>query len=247
MDCHSAWDQSRLATSQGIKAICKRSKHLSPHVQRYRFTIAATALLLGFAIASDSCWHALDDTWRDWLGFAPTNLLDFKWQRFLTSLLLTAGGWKFMASILMLILCAGMTERLYGTFATMKLFLTCHLTVLAGLSVALLLVATFNSSPSILALTNGHDVGPSAGYYGCLGAILMWLPLLRRRSAFLCVLSILLIRLIISVGHLPEGATVVSADVAHLLALPLGASLTWLGYIVPCAEAKTLRPSLPSD
>ena len=152
-----------------------------------------------------------------------------------------------MASILMLILCTFMTERLYGTFATMKVFLTCHLTVLAALSVALLLLTTFNSSPSTLALTNGHDVGPSAGYYGCLGAILMWLPLLRRRSAFLCVLSILLIRLIISVRHLPEGATVVSADVAHLLALPLGASLTRLGYIVPGAEAKTLRPSLPSD
>lgn len=189
----------------------------------------------------------MDDTWRDWLGFAPTNLLDFKWQRFLTSSLLTAGGWKFMASILMLTLCAGMTERLYGTFATMKLFLTCHLTVLAALSVALLLVATFNSSPSILALTNAHDVGPSAGYYGCLGAILMWLPLISRRSVFLCVLSILLIRLIISVGHLPEGATVVSADVAHLLALPLGASLTWLGYIVPCTKSKILRPRLPSD
>jgi len=220
---------------------------LSLHLQRYRFTIATTALLLGFAIASDSCWHALDDTWRDWLGFAPTNLLDLKWQRFLTSLSLTAGGWRFLASIVMLTSCVGMTERFFGTFATMKLFLTCHLTVLAALSVAVLLIATFNSSPSILALTNGHDVGPSAGYYGCLGAVLMGLPSLSRRPVFLCVLLILLIRLVISLGHLPEGATIVSADVAHLLALPLGASLAQLGYAVPQAAPKTLQPSHAPD
>ncbi len=179
------------------------------------------------------------------------NLRDLQWQRYLTSLWLTAGGWQFVASIAMLTLCVGMTERLCGSFAAMKLFLSCHVSVLTTMSVVIVLLASIDSSPSLLALANGHDVGPSAGYYGCLGAILVLLPSLSGRPIFLCVFAVLLIRLIISVGHLPEDATSVSADLAHLLALPLGASLTRLGYVAKTIEvrdsASKSGPDCPSD
>lgn len=216
-----------------IPSIRKIAKRLFSNLPRYRFTTAATVMLLGFAFSSQSIWQPLHEAWRDWLGFAPTNLLNFQWQRLLTSLLLTAGGWKFAASLVMLIVCVGLAERRYGTLATMKLFLTTHLLVLITISAIVLVVTTFISSPSLLALAKGRDIGPSAGYYGCLGALLLSLPSKGKQVGFLCVLSILLIRLAYSTTHLPEDAAVVSADIAHLLALPLGSFLAWCGYVKP--------------
>ncbi|MDB4664654.1 rhomboid family intramembrane serine protease [bacterium] len=216
-------------------------------LHRYRFTTAATVVLLGFALCSESSWQPLDETWRDWIGFAPTNLLDFQWQRLLTSLLLTAGGWRFAASLVMLAACVGLTERCYGTPATIKLFLTSHLLVLITISVTVLVLATNVSSPSILALAKGRDIGPSAGYYGCLGAILMSSQSLGKRLCILCVLSILLVRLTISTAGLPEDASVVSADIAHLLALPLGGFLAWCGYVSPLPDTQPQAPIDPTS
>jgi len=204
-------------------------------------------VLLGFALCSESYWQPLDETWRAWVGFAPTNLLDFQWQRLLTSLLLTAGGWKFAASLVMLTVCVGLTERCYGTLATIKLFLTSHVLVLIMISVTVLVLATNVSSPSILALTKGRDIGPSAGYYGCLGAILMSSQSLGKRLCILSVLSILVVRLTISTAGLPEDAAVVSADIAHLLALPLGGFLAWCGYVSPLPDTQPQAPTSPTS
>jgi membrane associated rhomboid family serine protease len=211
----------------------QKAKRLFPNLTRYPFTTAATLLLLGFAVSSQSIWQPLDVSWREWLGFAPTNLLDFQWQRLLTSLFLTAGSWKFLASLVMLTVCVGLAECCYGTLATMKLFLTTHLLVLITISVIVVLLATCISSPAFLALAKGRDIGPSAGYYGCLGALLLSLPSTTKRVVFLFVWSILLVRLAVSMTNLPEDAAVVSADIAHLLALPLGGFLTWCGYMTP--------------
>ncbi|HBV64494.1 MAG TPA: hypothetical protein DEF45_15905 [Rhodopirellula sp.] len=183
-------------------------------------------------------WQPLDETWRNWLGFAPTHLLDFQWQRLLTSLLLTAGGWKFAASMVMLTVCVGLAERCYGTLATIKLFLTTHLLVLITISIIVIVLTTFISSASLLALAEGRDVGPSAGYYGCLGGLLLSLPSRGKHLGFLFVLSILLIRLALSTTHLPENAAVVSADLAHLLAVPLGGCLSRCGYVKPLKASR---------
>jgi membrane associated rhomboid family serine protease len=191
-----------------------------------------TALTV-FAVLSDSYWQSLTPQWRDRLGFAPTNFLDFQWQRLLSSLLLTAGGWKFPASLLMLGACLAMAEHRLGTLATIKLFLTSHVTVLLILSVVILMLAHGVGTPSVMALANSRDIGPSAGYYGCLGAILMLFSGRWGVFGFSCVQSILLVRLVVSVSHLPDSASIVSADAAHLLALPLGVLLAWCGYVRP--------------
>jgi len=195
-------------------------------------------VLTVFAGLSDSYWHVLTSQWCDRLGFAPMNLLDFQWQRLLSSLLVTAGGWKFPASLLMLGACVGIAEHRYGTGATIKLFLTSHLAVLLFLSVVILALEQGVDSSLVLPLVKGRDIGPSAGYYGCFGAILMLLTGVRRAISFVMVLSILLARLTMSVSELPEAANVVSADAAHLLALPLGGLLAWCGWVHP------LRPEV---
>lgn len=204
--------------------------------------MTGTVLLLGFAISSQSVWQPLDEIWRDWLGFAPTNLLDFQWHRLLTSLPLTAGGWKFAASLGMLAVCVGLAEGCYGTLQTIKLFFTTHVLVLVIMSIVLITLSACLSSPSLLSLTSERDIGPSAGYYGCLGALLLSLPASRQHFWFLCVFSVLLLRLAISTTNLPAGATVVSADIAHLMALPIGAFLTWCEYVTPASSAP-LGPS----
>ena len=211
----------------------RRAESLYSTIARYRFTLAAVIGLTVFAVLSDSYWQVLTSQWCNWLGFSATNLLDLQWYRLLSSLPLTAGGWKFPASLLMLGACVGIAEHRYGTVATIKLFLTSHVTVLLVLSVALLVLERGVDSPSVLALVKGRDIGPSAGYYGCLGAILMLLAGFPRGTSFVFVLSILLVRLMVSVSDLPDAANVVSADAAHLFALPLGGLLAWCGYVRP--------------
>ena len=80
-------------------------------------------------------------------------------------------------------------------------------------------------------LANTYDVGPSAGYYGCLGgAIALYFN--RQQLSFLAAgIVILAGRLCLSASGLAEDPSVVSADIAHLIALPLGWFATQRGYL----------------
>lgn len=198
---------------------------------RFKFTLVALVTLIGFAIASDSYWHPLPELWRQWLGYAPMNLLDLQWHRLLTSLTLTAGEWKFIASAVMLAFTVGIAESRYGTWQTAKLFFTSHLAVLVSLSLLVLVGARHFHWDLAVQLVESRDVGPSAGYYGCLGAVLTMLPRKAAVASMVGITFILVARLIVSLGRLPDDPSVVSADMAHLVALPLGSRLANRGYV----------------
>ena len=200
---------------------------------KYGFTILSLVALAAFAIASDSYWNPLSDEWRQWLGFAPKNLLDFQWQRLFTSLILTAGEWKFIASFVMFGFCVGSVERVYGTWRTLRLFLTSHLTVLLTLSAVILVAALAFQSDWATRLATTRDIGPSAGYYGCLGAVLTRWPSRISLPSFALIGAILVVRLSVSASQMPDDPSVFSADAAHLLALPLGVMLAVGGYVQP--------------
>ncbi len=62
----------------------------------------------------------------------------------------------------------------------------------------------------------------SAGYYGCLGLAIAAISPGLRIGMVITILAVLTIRLSWSSLHLPEEGRVMSADIAHLIAFPLG-------------------------
>ena len=225
----------------------KRIPRLSSEFRNYRLTLIATTILLLSAIASNSYWQPLAAPWREWVGFAPSDLPALQWQRLLTSLALTGGGWKFLTSLAMLIVCLGFCEHIYGTPAACRLFFLCHLTILTIISISVILLAEIHPSSSVDALMNGRDVGPSAGYYGCLGAILIQASRSIKQASFTILIVILLVRLSVSVGHLPSNPATVSADFAHLVALLFGATLAWLGHLKPRSTSTQPTDHIPNN
>lgn len=175
-----------------------------------------------FALWSDSYSDSLNPLWRRSLGFAPVSLVDLNWHQTLTSLVVTAGERHFLQSMAMLTIAVGFCEYVHGTSAAIKVFFTSHLFVIVGLSLLVVLPAHYAGSDWGTALATQQDVGPSAGYYGCLGAGFASMKSGRRRLAMSVTLMILLVRLVNSVSQLPDLASIASADLSHLVALPLG-------------------------
>ncbi len=191
-------------------------------ISNYRFTSVALLTLAIFAAVSGSITEPLPLSWRQALGYAPTDLLQLDLHRLFTSLCVTAGAGKFIASFLMLAFAVGCCERMLGTWPTLRFFLVSHITILLFMSCVFLLAGRVSGTPESLALATGRDIGPSAGYYGCLGIVLASQPPRWRFSSLLVVMIVLAIRLWMSSEHVLEEPTVVSADLAHILAVPFG-------------------------
>ena len=198
---------------------------------RYAFTIFALVCLTGFAVVSDSCLRPLADDWRQSLGFAPISLVELQFYRVLTCLFLTAGAGSFFSSLAMLGFAVGMVESMVGTAQTIKLFLSAHIVVLLMLSILIVLPACHIGVDAGRVLAGTYDVGPSAGYYGCLGGVIA-LRFKQKQSILLAVgIVVLAARLSFSAAQFADNPSVVSADIAHLIALPLGWLATHWGFI----------------
>ncbi len=150
-------------------------------------------------------------------------LVEGEIHRAVSSLFLTAGGWRFYCSEVMVALAVGFIEWSRGTFRAAITFLGIHFATLITMTVGVVLWDELK--PSVLSdlLWNVQDVGPSAGYYGCLGLALASASPSKRSLLLWSVLLWLALRTCWSVGCVPEDGSVISADVAHVIAFPLGA------------------------
>lgn len=158
-------------------------------------------------------------------GFAPLHIPGGDLARLLTSVFLTAGGISFYRSLAMLALCAGLCERLAGSLRTLLTFWGVHLATLLILSMFLAIPLHHLDVWWGTLLATEHDVGPSAGYYGCLGLV-CWSQHPSRR-AWLCALIglILVARLVWTALAPTDGHASLGADVAHLIAFSIGVAL----------------------
>lgn len=224
-------------------AISALDRFFISETRSHRFPWFTAFLLLTttlFALGTDSASTQLDPSWRRWLGFSPLNLVDLAWQQTLTSLVVTAGEWNFLQSALMMTIAVGCCEFVYGTWTAIRLFFASHLIVVVGMSLLIILPAHFAGADWGTALATQHDVGPSAGYYGCLGVVLGSLNARWRNPTVVALLIILVGRLAISFSHLPNHASVVSADLSHLAALPLGLLAVRVRFVRPLAGSGIL-------
>jgi len=194
-------------------------------LKRLPFTIAMVVIVAAIGVATATHLERLEPGLMKRFGFAPLHLPKGEWMRLLSSAFLTTGGWSFYRSLAMLALCLGLSEFRVGTWRTVLAFWGVHLATLAIVSLLLAFPLYQFDVVWRKLLAAEHDVGPSAGYYGCLGLVCQKWPDRPRRWLYAVIGGVLIARLVWAAlspraAHAPLGA-----DIAHLIAFPLGIAL----------------------
>jgi hypothetical protein len=190
-------------------------------LRRFPFTLTMLALLGLTAIWTGTHTAAISANWLDRLGFAPLDLLALDLGRLFTSALVTSGGRVFWEALAMVAFAVGLSEWLTGTRRVALTFWGVHLSTLVFESLVFALPMHWIGMTlgSLVALS--RDVGPSAGYFGALGLVSAHL----RYPWNLISGGVIFIGLQIVLLHVSGGNDLgmeVSADLAHLIAFPLG-------------------------
>jgi len=190
-------------------------------LSRFPFTLTMITLLGLTALWTNTHAAAISAEWLDRLGFAPLDLLALDLGRLLTSALVTSGGRIFWEALGMVAFAVGLSEWLTGSRRAALTFWGVHLSTLLieSLFVALPLHWAGTTFGSLIALT--RDIGPSAGYFGALGLVSAHLKSpwnLVSGGAILLALEIALLH----VNGTNTLGLEVSADIAHIIAFPLG-------------------------
>lgn len=193
-------------------------------IRRVPFTIAMLVVIGAVGLTTATHWDQLPPSLLRRFGFAPFHLHAGDLVRLLTSAFLTLGGWSFYGALVMIALCVGLAEKRVGTWRTVLTFWGIHLMTLLIQSLLLAVSARHLDVLWIRLLQIEHDVGPSAGYYGCLGLVCQKQSEPRRRWLLAIIGGILLSRLIWTALS-PHPQTPLAADIAHLIAFPLGVAL----------------------
>lgn len=206
--------------SDAIRNIPARAWAAFIHL-RVPFTLVNVLLLAAAAIWSRTATSVMPAEGVVRYGFAPSDLLGKEWSRAFTSVYFTGGAVTFWMAAILLMALLGATEALWGSRRVAALFVGSHLlTVLAVLALAAALMAGGVSLGSLL--YGVRDVGPSAGYVGCLGALLLALPPRWRRWALALAAGSLLFALGQTLAAPVEEAVEISAAVTHVFALVFG-------------------------
>ena len=179
-------------------------------------------LLTGIAVWSDSHIGPLHPDIREAFGFAPQHLPALHWYRPFTSVFLTSGGWIFYQALAMLAGSVAWCEWIVGTRKAVHVFWGIHLVTLAAILTPIALAAASLGAGWAQSIVRAADVGPSAGYYGCLGVAIAHLSVGRRRLLAAALVTILAVRFSLSVATVPDQGHQIVADLAHLIAFPMG-------------------------
>ncbi|MCA9236512.1 MAG: rhomboid family intramembrane serine protease [Planctomycetales bacterium] len=195
-----------------------------PTARQVPFTICLVIAVVAIAVGTGTHLGELGPDWLEHWGFAPQDLHRGDWRRIVSSVILTVGGWNFYAAVAMICTCVGAAERRFGTLATMAIFVSVHIATLILEDAAAVFPLRRLGHPLGDLLHVARDVGPSAGYYGCLGAVLAAIASPRRRWLMLAAVATLLgCRLIWSALSVDSAVDSLPADIAHVIALPAGA------------------------
>ncbi len=191
-------------------------------VRRYLFTIClltAVSIATGFAQFIPG---SLPSDWSAMYGFAPRHFGRGDWLRLITSIFLTHDVMHFCIAVTMILLIVTWAERTFGSINTLCIFALSHLTSMLAFAIGVGALQWTSLRQSVLELYDFHDVGPSAGYYGCLGALLAAPQWKYKRSLIVSLLGLLTLRMIVSIRTMPESHALLSADIVHLIAMLAG-------------------------
>jgi membrane associated rhomboid family serine protease len=194
-------------------------------LRRFPFTIGIVLIVAVVGLTTASHVDTLHPTLLERFGIAPSHLPQGELWRLATSVFLTHGGTAFYLSLAMLAACVGLAEKRVGTWKAMLAFWGIHLATLLVQSLLLAIPLGRLNLFWFKLLAIEHDVGPSAGYYGCLGLVCQKQSPKRRSLLLSIVGGILIARAVWSALAPHSGPSHLSADLAHLIAFPLGVAL----------------------
>lgn len=189
---------------------------------RFPFTLGMLVLLGATAVFTNTHLSTLTNDWLTRLGYSPNDLWLLNWERLFTSALVTFGKTVFWQAMGMITLAVGAAEWLAGSKRTAVTFWGVHLTTLLTESLLVALPLHLSGNATGTALILARDVGPSAGYFGALGLASRRLPSpWHWLSGTAVVLG--LVWALFQAPRTGQNAPVkLAADLAHLVAFPLG-------------------------
>lgn len=194
-------------------------------LRRFPFTLTMVIIVAAVGLATATHLDRLEPALMKRFGFAPLHLPKGELIRLVTSAFLTIGGWSFYRALAMLAVCLGLSEWRAGTWRTAVVFWGVHLATLVIVSLLLAFPLYQRDVLWRKLLAAEHDVGPSAGYFGCLGFVCQKQSATRSRWMFAIIGGLLIARLVWAALAPHPRPSPLGADIAHLIAFPLGIAL----------------------
>jgi hypothetical protein len=204
-----------------VESILNKNKFRAA-VSRLPFTFTMLSALIVAALVTNTHTEQITREWLNRVGFAPNDLWYWQLERLFTSALVTLGGVVFWEALFFIAFAVGLAEWLTGWKRTAATFWGVHLLALILLSLIISLGIHQLRDFGLEAAEIARDVGPSAGYFACLGLVSAQLkrPWNWVSGGLLFAMFVIILFMPAAVG---ENAQVkFSADLAHLLAFPLG-------------------------
>lgn len=199
-------------------------------LRRIPFTLVMlTGLVIG-ALVTNTYFQSITHRWLNRAGFSARDLWYLRVERMFTSVFVTVGGRAFWEAILMVALFVGLAEWRSGWKRAAATFWVVHLLSLVLLSLIVSLSMHQLRSFGLEASAVARDVGPSAGYFACLGLVSAQLkrPWNWISGGALFLMFVITLFMPASAGE--SAQLKFSADLAHVLAFPLGWFSAGLGH-----------------
>jgi len=201
-------------------------------VHRFIFTLSSLAGFSLVALLTGTHLGSISSLWLERLGFAPNDLQAGSVERLFTSAVVTQGGSAFWEAMGMTALSVGLAEWLGGTRRTLATFWGIHLATLLAGSWVLTGLFQLSKDTGVEELLQARDVGPSAGYFGCLGLACGRLPGRWRGFGLLIGTASLILAIFLPARNGESPTVKLAADLAHLIAFPLG----WASVLIRSAK-----------
>ncbi len=186
------------------------------------FTLIMMTGLILFAIFTNTYFEQITRHWINRIGFSPRDFWYMRFERMFTSALVTSGGRIFWQALILVGLFVGTAEWITGTKRATITFWGVHLLTLILLSLIVSLALHQLRDFGLAASEFERDVGPSAGYFACLGLLSAQLKRPWNWVSGIILFIIFAVYLFLPPGASERAAMKFSADFAHLLAFPFG-------------------------
>lgn len=188
-------------------------------------------MLITTGVLSGTVATDLEVDWLERLGYAARDLPTLDFWRLFSSALVTESPRGFYQALALVTLGVGGLELRRGTLRATLSFWGLHLATL------LVNAGVYEVVPALAEVGSARDVGPSAGYFGCLAAFSATFGRWGHSFNVLLFASLIIV-FAHSVIDKPSGElSVISANLAHVVAYALG----WGMGVVLNKQAKVER------
>jgi hypothetical protein len=189
---------------------------------QYPFTVA-TCVLIVFAgfLSYTAAGQTISRSALRQFGSSPRDLLALNIGRVITSAFVTDGGLVFWMALALTALFVGAAEHFTDTATAALVFWGAHFASFSVTGLVTLALGVAGSRLGMLLFVT-RDVGPSAGYVGCLGLALVCSGWRYRWWVIALVAGALGVSLAFSIQELVTNPRGVSANIAHFVALAFG-------------------------